>query len=941
MRYVEGQSLTQLVHAAKEGGGSTVFSVVGKQRIADTELSPSASDATTTTGGRKTHELDRVLKMIEKVARALHSAHEAGVVHRDIKPGNILVGQDDEPVILDFGLAQAEDAVGPTVTRSGDLLGTPAYMSPEQIAASRIEVDRRSDVYSLGVTFYECLTLARAFEAPTREALYQAILTREAPNPRRLNPTISADLRSILDTAMEKDRNRRYQTALDFAEDLRRFRQFEPIRARPIGPVLRARRWTQRHPVIATAFLGLALALGVAVGFWARAAGALRHTQAIALASKSAEVAATDQMLAMYLALEGYRKEPGLETISQLHSAFHEATEVRQFGGHGRSVMSAAFSADGLRVVTGCDDGKARVFDLDGNLLRTLPHPNRVRAAEFSGDGMILTGCANGVAYLWGKDDDENPVRTFTGHGGGIKSVAFSPGAEQYVLTGSGDGTARLWDRATGKELKAYGHKGPVKAVFSPDGEQVLTGSLEGSARLWERDSGKELQTFTAGDDHSGVSCRDVNFTPDGRTILTAWGDGIARLYSLEGVPGVTINSNAGEAMNSVTAFGDGASQWILTASGDLTAMISDTDGKELVRFTGHRAWLHTARFSPDGAQVLTTSVDGTARLWRIRDIEAPTLLGHPGAVTTAALSSDGRILTIARNNSVHLWSPEGEELQRWELAGLHPWACFSPDGNRILCDGGAGLIYKWDISEGDPTPVVCHDGRVTWGAFSPDGNRFVTASQDNTVKVWDWDGDGSPVAEFPHEEALIHAEFGPDNDTVVTASANGTARLWSVEDGFLRVVAQHDSGTLYSATFSSDGERIVTAGGDGFAIVWDLKAQVPQPLFRMPHRSFVHYAEFSPNDRLIATACRDGIARLWDGQTGALIATLKGHQGPVKMAMFSHTGDRVVTASLDRTARVWVVDPDDLVRLAEERLAWRLPFTDEELQPFRTLLGR
>jgi serine/threonine protein kinase len=210
--------------------------------------------------------------IVEKVARALHAAHETGVVHRDIKPANIMVTPEGEPVLLDLGLARDDSDDHQTLTRTGDVFGTPAYMSPEQLTGQRIRADRRTDVYALGATLYEAVTLRRPFEAPTREALYQAILADNPADARRINPRIPSELKVVIETALEKNRNRRYQTALALAEDLARIRKHEPILAKPPGPILRFRRWAQRRPATVAIVAGILVALGL-LGYAIGAAG--------------------------------------------------------------------------------------------------------------------------------------------------------------------------------------------------------------------------------------------------------------------------------------------------------------------------------------------------------------------------------------------------------------------------------------------------------------------------------------------------------------------------------------------------------------------------------------------------------------------------------------------------------------------------------------------
>ena len=267
MRFVEGETLEQHIHAARTGGGSAGSPGTHLTNLPRPVDEPAAAPPSPTAdlppearGAGTRQEIHRLLLLVERAARALHHAHEAGLVHRDIKPGNIMVTLEGEPVLLDFGLARDDSSGEARLTQTGALMGTPAYMSPEQITAHRIRLDRRTDVYSLGVTLYEALTLRLPFEAPSRDSLYQKILVTHPRNPRLLNPALPEDLGVVLDKVMEKDRDRRYATAEDFAEELRRVRMFEPIRARPPTPVTRIRRWTQRNRGAATA-LGIVLLL--------------------------------------------------------------------------------------------------------------------------------------------------------------------------------------------------------------------------------------------------------------------------------------------------------------------------------------------------------------------------------------------------------------------------------------------------------------------------------------------------------------------------------------------------------------------------------------------------------------------------------------------------------------------------------------------------------
>lgn len=262
MQYIPGESLAARVARARYGDAAgdrsshlTIDdSTAAKRTVSDSARSAGESmTVAASASGVTMAETTDTVALFERVARALHVAHESGVTHRDLKPGNIIVTDHGEPVILDFGLARSSEDGQQTLTGTSDVLGTPAYMPPEQIEGAH-RIDARSDVYSLGATLYECLTLRRPFEAPTRERLYQLILDAPPPDPVRLNRRISVDLRTVLETALSKDPDRRYRTALDFAEDLGHVRKHEPIRARRTPAIVRMGLWARRNRGAAVGF---------------------------------------------------------------------------------------------------------------------------------------------------------------------------------------------------------------------------------------------------------------------------------------------------------------------------------------------------------------------------------------------------------------------------------------------------------------------------------------------------------------------------------------------------------------------------------------------------------------------------------------------------------------------------------------------------------------
>ncbi|MCB9831844.1 MAG: serine/threonine protein kinase [Planctomycetes bacterium] len=258
MRYVEGETL-----AARLAGSRDRRSFhVGVENADDGET---GAGRATTEPAPAEPDRRQLLVMVEKIARALHAAHELGIVHRDVKPGNVIVTPNGEPVVLDFGLATALDGDDSSLTRSGELLGTPAYMAPEQLRAGEPRVDRRVDVWALGVILFELLAGRRPFAAPTRVALVRRIVEEEAPALGLVVRGLPRDLEVIVQVALARERDRRYATAEDLADDIRRHLENRPLRARPSSVLDRCRRWSRRNPVIALFLPALTVILALAL----------------------------------------------------------------------------------------------------------------------------------------------------------------------------------------------------------------------------------------------------------------------------------------------------------------------------------------------------------------------------------------------------------------------------------------------------------------------------------------------------------------------------------------------------------------------------------------------------------------------------------------------------------------------------------------------------
>jgi WD40 repeat protein/serine/threonine protein kinase len=941
----------------------------------------------------------RVVDVLVKICETLAFAHSRGVVHRDLKPANVMVGRFGETYVMDWGLAKvlpgrsrpgperavpdnegalppitegdeygaAQDDAGPAdLTTAGTVLGTPAYMPPEQAEGRQDELDERSDVYSVGAMLYRVLTGKVPYADGGVPRISKDVLVAVKAGPptsvAQLAPRAPAELVAICKKAMARGRAERYADMGEMAADLRAYLENRVVKAYQRGALAELKKWVKRNPWLtgAAAALLVVTALGVAGIVW-KYRDAEYQKDIAEERRKEAEKNEQDAKRQLsnstfLLAVAAYdsRDVPlarqRLASIEPGHRGwewhyFHRQSSGGIFTlyGHTGGVGSVAFSPDGTRIVTGSYDKTARVWDARTGtpLLEMKGFKEVVRSVAFSPDSTrIVTGSFDKTAKVWDARTG-TPLLELKGHTNGLSSVAFSPDGTR-IVTGSHDKTAKVWDARTGTlMLELKGHAIDVRSVaFSPDGTRIVTTSEDKTAKVWDARTGTPQLELRGHTDwvHS------VAFSPDGKLIVTGSGDRTAKVWDAQAgtplldTPLLTLKGHTGGVF-SVAFSPDGTR--IVTGSGDSTAMVWHArTGAFLRELKGHTHILSSVAFSPDGIRIVTGSDDHTAKVWDARTgTPQLELKEHTNAVSGVAFSPDGgRIVTGSFDQTAKVWDARTGTAQL-ELKGHTHFVssvAYSPKGTSIATGSYDHTAKVWDAQTGRPQlELRGHTGDVESVAFSWDGTRIVTGSQDKTAKAWDTETGTLQLELKGHTEKIRGAEFSPDGAHIVTASYDQTAKVWDARTGTpLLELKGHTQGVV-SVAFSPDGTRIVTGSLDNTAKVWN--AQTGTLLLELKgHTDAVGSVAFSPDGSRIVTGSLDNTVRVWDAQTGAPLLGWRGHTGGVRSVAFSPDGTCIVSGSWDQTAKVWYArSGHELIPDAEE-LAYRRLHTQPNLGRYR-----
>ena len=903
----------------------------------------------------------RALHVMLKVCEAMAYAHAKGVIHRDLKPGNVMVGKFGEVYVMDWGLAKvvgredvkdvrirpeltteevrsdqrkaAADPDSPLFTMDGDVVGTPAYMSPEQALGDLERMGPHSDVYAAGAMLYQLVSGQMPY-VPTGSRLdnyaiwYQVQKGPPDPLPE-IAPETPGELVAICEKAMARDPGARYANMMELAEELRAYLEHRVVGAYRTGALVELKKWVERNKALAAALaaavLALVAGLGVALVLLGELRDGLEKTQALALAGAASEARRSDPSLGLLLAREAVRKRESPETVTQLQAALSASHERFVFRGHEGPVWCIALSPDEDAVLTGSADGSARLWDLEGNeLLKLDGHEGDVMNAAFSPDGgRILTGEGWGhrgmgsAARLWDRATGE--LLAVLQHEGPLSRkidlpagnrrgrLAVFSGDGKWILTGSADGTARLWDEE-GHLVQSLPHESQVTSVsFSPDDRRILTAERNGVLSLWSL-NGQELSRRRI---HDGwvLSAR---FSPDGRSVVASGPDGTARVLRVDPrgawMSEIVVLPEAGQVCPP-TFSPDGGS--ILTASQNLVRLWR-ADGELLHVFPPHTGLVRGASFSADGQFVLTHSHHGSVRLLRVGGQVVDEFRGHRSGVGAGLVSRGGLVLTASDDWTARFWAVSSPELPVLNHASSVSRGIFSPSGDLILTVSSSARLWS---RRGELLGEFEVGPDAGWAAaFTPDGQRILTERQyENSLTSWTRSGE--LVDRLPVRTEVRWFSISPDGGTVVTAEGS-FVRIWALghDDWRLRREIRLDDYPLRTA-FSPRGDRFATGSGNGVVRLFDLAGD--EELAFTVKGSCLGLA-FSPDGESLLTGSAGGNLQLW-ALEGALQMDFLGHQGAVRSVVFSPDGTLVASASNDRTARMWTLDGKEVMQLQGE----------------------
>ena len=906
---------------------------------------------------------DERLELFVPICHAIQHAHQKGIIHRDLKPSNVLVTlYDGKPVpkVIDFGLAKALQhqfkLTDKTMfTEFGQVVGTLQYMSPEQAEMNALDVDTRTDIYSLGVMLYELLTGSTPLDKQTlsQNAMYQllqVIKEKDPPRPstrisesgdaitgiseqRKIAPTklqqiLRGELDWIVMKALEKDRTRRYETASGFADDIQRYLHNDTVRARPPSTSYRVRKFvTKNRGLVATvATIAVLLVAGIAGTGWFAVK-----------ASQSAEKARNAEEIAKAKEAEAKREAERADKERDAALAAQQLANWRLYSNKIKLAQTEWSYGDpelAFSTLNSCDwqfRGWEHdyLYTLFTSNRRTLTgHTGDVTKVAFSPDGkQVISGSWDNAIRVWNVETGKQ-TDTVKGRPAVVTSVAFSANGKQIVIAGSNN-SLRIWSAKSGERtLMLQGHTAFVTSVaLSPNEKQIVSGNSDNTLRIWNGETGEQIRTLKGNQGY----VNSVGFSPDGTRVVSGSSDNMVRVWDAE--TGDQIHSLSGhlQTVNSV-AFSPSGKQ-IVSGSSDntLRVWLAET-GQETITLSGHTQSVTEVAFSPDGKRIVSGSGDNTVKVWNAATGEQTiTLKGHTLPVICVAFSPDGkRVVSGSFDNTIRIWNiePSEESLALGGHAHSVSSVAFSPDGTQIVSGGFDNKVRIWNSKTGEQTLTLSgHTAAVNAVAFSPSSEQVISGGSDNTIRVWSAHTGQPSLTISGHQASLLpdkpaaitSVAFSPNAAQIVSAGRDGWIRIWNAKTGAQQRAVRPRSQTdivALAVAFSKDGKQIASRGLLGAIRIWNVQSGVQTSSLKerkQGQKNIGRYKQdiagvaFSPDGkRIVSSGDSDNTIQVWAIDFGVQTLTLKGHTGHVTSVGFSPDGKRIISGSADKTIKVW-----------------------------------
>jgi len=888
-------------------------------------------------------------EFVREAAVAVHAAHQQGTLHRDLKPSNILIDRQGRVRITDFGLAK-QITGNSDLTLTGQILGTPSYMPPEQALSKRSLIGTASDVYSLGAVLYELLAGRPPFRGESPAETLRQVETLDPISPRLLSPTTPRDLETICLKCLDKEPHKRYATAQLLADDLIRFLRGEPIHARRARAWERGLKWVRRHPTAAGMVLASTVALlalvGVAVGqSYNRRLQTLNN--ALASAKASLEIK-NSQLERAKTSLESSNRK--LESASA--KLEHALTDAQGERAKARRYLYAARMALVQRAER--ENQIGRVVQLLRSVIPDTADQEDLREFEWN--------------YLWRKyHGEESRVR---GHMGPVTAVAFSPD-DRWVASGSADRSIRIWDLGTGLEHRRFaGHQGEVKSIaFSKEGDRLISASEDGSLRLWSLQTGQELRSFTdALPVNEKPRLTACTFSSDGLHVACSSEKGTVRVWDVS--TGKMVDEWTGQGIEHARGLAfhpDGRTLAGGNSNGVKFWQPLDRQIRPLHDVPASPGRTNTnLAFSPDGKRVIWgytvpasskgPGPNGRVTVWDVESNALVWSLGFPGIVMCVAYSPSGDSFAAAGlEQSVRIWNATtGEESCALFAQDAIRSIAYSPDGSRLAAGTEDRMVMLWSLPKHEQRTL--QEGVANVAQFPALANSVSFGARGQALaavykgQVLVWDGrTGRPIQQMSDGGIYRRIAVAPRGDWIAGASRRGVLREVFTGKETIHLQGsgeEQENGALAGSmayAISQDETLVAVASGKKLATVYRVSTGEPVRSFEL--REWVSSVAFSPDARLLAVgsafwspgADNRGKLQVWETATGNVVLPMQSFPLDVWWLAFSPDGSLLAAAMGDYQdvgadlgrVRIWNTATWEVVHdlRGHSRCVWSLAF--------------